>query len=57
MCSDTFDTYDQHYGRGLLKDSIRDGTYGSCAEAWGQGTTIYSIISKSDLICVSCVYE
>ncbi|KAK5906464.1 hypothetical protein CgunFtcFv8_002328 [Champsocephalus gunnari] len=25
MCSDTFDTYDQHYGRGLLKDSIRDG--------------------------------
>ncbi|XP_033974969.1 inositol polyphosphate multikinase [Trematomus bernacchii] len=25
MCSDTFDTYDQHYGRGLLKDSIKDG--------------------------------
>ncbi|KAK5851339.1 hypothetical protein PBY51_002142 [Eleginops maclovinus] len=25
MCSDSFDTYDQHYGRGLLKDSIRDG--------------------------------
>ncbi|XP_010779884.1 inositol polyphosphate multikinase [Notothenia coriiceps] len=25
MCSNTFDTYDQHYGRGLLKDSIKDG--------------------------------
>ncbi|CAJ1080461.1 inositol polyphosphate multikinase [Xyrichtys novacula] len=25
VCSDTFDSYDQHYGRGLLKDTIKDG--------------------------------
>ncbi|XP_068439653.1 inositol polyphosphate multikinase [Clinocottus analis] len=25
MCSDTFDSYDQHYGRGLVQDSIKDG--------------------------------
>ncbi|KAA8581172.1 hypothetical protein FQN60_008523 [Etheostoma spectabile] len=25
MCSDTFDSYDQHYGRGLAKDTIKDG--------------------------------
>ncbi|XP_059180972.1 inositol polyphosphate multikinase [Centropristis striata] len=25
MCSDTFDSYDQHYGRGLVKDTIKDG--------------------------------
>ncbi|KAM9837732.1 inositol polyphosphate multikinase [Aulostomus maculatus] len=25
LCSDTFDTYDQHYGRGLVKDTIKDG--------------------------------
>ncbi|XP_070707886.1 inositol polyphosphate multikinase [Pempheris klunzingeri] len=24
-CSDTFDSYDQHYGRGLVKDTIKDG--------------------------------
>lgn len=24
--SDTFDSYDQHYGRGLVKDTIKDGT-------------------------------
>lgn len=26
VCSDTFDIYDQHYGRGLVKDTIIDGT-------------------------------
>ncbi|CAM9263827.1 unnamed protein product, partial [Lampetra planeri] len=25
LCSDSFDTYDQHYGRGLGKDTIKDG--------------------------------
>ncbi|XP_031694117.1 inositol polyphosphate multikinase-like isoform X1 [Anarrhichthys ocellatus] len=25
MCSDTFDSYNQHYGRGLVQDSIKDG--------------------------------
>lgn len=25
VCSDTFDSYDQHYGRGLDKDTIKDG--------------------------------
>uniref|UniRef100_A0A3B4XUA9 Kinase n=1 Tax=Seriola lalandi dorsalis TaxID=1841481 RepID=A0A3B4XUA9_SERLL len=25
VCSDTFDSYDQHYGRGLVKDTIQDG--------------------------------
>ncbi|KAM7382232.1 hypothetical protein PAMA_012883 [Pampus argenteus] len=25
LCSDTFDSYDQHYGRGLVKDTIKDG--------------------------------
>ncbi|XP_077407520.1 inositol polyphosphate multikinase [Vanacampus margaritifer] len=25
LCSDTVDTFDQHYGRGLLKDTIKDG--------------------------------
>ncbi|XP_061912399.1 inositol polyphosphate multikinase [Entelurus aequoreus] len=25
LCDDTFDTFDQHYGRGLLKDTIKDG--------------------------------
>uniref|UniRef100_A0A4W6EK79 Kinase n=1 Tax=Lates calcarifer TaxID=8187 RepID=A0A4W6EK79_LATCA len=25
VCSDTFDSYDQHYGRGLVKDTIKDG--------------------------------
>ncbi|XP_077482516.1 inositol polyphosphate multikinase [Stigmatopora argus] len=25
ICSDTVDTFDQHYGRGLLKDTIKDG--------------------------------
>ncbi|XP_056889721.1 inositol polyphosphate multikinase isoform X2 [Takifugu flavidus] len=25
VCSDTFDIYDQHYGRGLVKDTIKDG--------------------------------
>ncbi|XP_070782644.1 inositol polyphosphate multikinase isoform X2 [Enoplosus armatus] len=25
VCSDTFDSYDQHYGRGLVKDIIKDG--------------------------------
>uniref|UniRef100_A0A3B5A453 Kinase n=1 Tax=Stegastes partitus TaxID=144197 RepID=A0A3B5A453_9TELE len=25
MCSDSFDTYDQHYGRGLVKETIKDG--------------------------------
>lgn len=25
VCSDTFDSYDQHYGRGLIKDTIKDG--------------------------------
>lgn len=24
-CSDTFDSYDQHYGRGLVKDTVKDG--------------------------------
>ena len=23
--SDSYDSYDQHYGRGLVKDTIRDG--------------------------------
>lgn len=26
VCSDTFDIFDQHYGRGLVKDTIKDGT-------------------------------
>ncbi|XP_076005727.1 inositol polyphosphate multikinase isoform X2 [Genypterus blacodes] len=25
VCSDTFEAYDQHYGRGLVKDTIKDG--------------------------------
>ncbi|XP_057681352.1 inositol polyphosphate multikinase [Corythoichthys intestinalis] len=25
LCNDTVDTFDQHYGRGLLKDTIKDG--------------------------------
>nr|XP_046232116.1 inositol polyphosphate multikinase [Scatophagus argus]XP_046232117.1 inositol polyphosphate multikinase [Scatophagus argus]XP_046232118.1 inositol polyphosphate multikinase [Scatophagus argus] len=25
VCSDMFDSYDQHYGRGLIKDTIKDG--------------------------------
>ncbi|KAI3365328.1 hypothetical protein L3Q82_010420 [Scortum barcoo] len=25
VCSDTFDSYDQHYGRGLVKETIKDG--------------------------------
>ncbi|XP_051273113.1 inositol polyphosphate multikinase [Dicentrarchus labrax] len=25
VCSDTFDSYDQHYGRGLVQDTIKDG--------------------------------
>ncbi|XP_054457358.1 inositol polyphosphate multikinase [Anoplopoma fimbria] len=25
ICSDTFDSYDQHYGRGLVQDTIKDG--------------------------------
>ena len=25
VCSDTFDSFDQHYGRGLVKDTIKDG--------------------------------
>ncbi|XP_028263683.1 inositol polyphosphate multikinase isoform X2 [Parambassis ranga] len=25
LCSDTFDSYDQHYGRRLVKDTIKDG--------------------------------
>ncbi|CAK6966744.1 inositol polyphosphate multikinase [Scomber scombrus] len=25
LCSDTFDSYDQHYGRGLVQDTIKDG--------------------------------
>ncbi|KAF7645219.1 hypothetical protein LDENG_00208140 [Lucifuga dentata] len=25
VCSDTFEVFDQHYGRGLVKDSIKDG--------------------------------
>nr|XP_040032595.1 inositol polyphosphate multikinase [Gasterosteus aculeatus aculeatus] len=25
MCGDTFDSYDQHYGRGLVQESIKDG--------------------------------
>ncbi|KAK2815435.1 hypothetical protein Q5P01_025902 [Channa striata] len=25
VCSDSFDSYDQHYGRGLVKDTIKDG--------------------------------
>lgn len=25
VCSDTFDSYDQHYGRGLVKDTVKDG--------------------------------
>ncbi|XP_019938930.2 inositol polyphosphate multikinase [Paralichthys olivaceus] len=25
MCSDTFDSYDQHYGRALVKDTIKEG--------------------------------
>lgn len=25
VCSDTFDSYDQHYGRGLVNDTIKDG--------------------------------
>ncbi|XP_045925264.1 inositol polyphosphate multikinase isoform X2 [Micropterus dolomieu] len=25
VCSDTFDSYDQHYGRGLAKDTVKDG--------------------------------
>lgn len=27
MCTDTFDSYDQHYGRGLVKDTLKDGMY------------------------------
>lgn len=27
VCSDTFDSYDQHYGRGLVKDTIKDGMW------------------------------
>lgn len=27
MCSDTFDSYDQHYGRGLVKDTVKDGMW------------------------------
>lgn len=27
VCSDTFDSYDQHYGRGLVKDTIKDGMF------------------------------
>lgn len=27
MRSDSFDSYDQHYGRGLLKDTVKDGTW------------------------------
>ncbi|XP_026170710.1 inositol polyphosphate multikinase [Mastacembelus armatus] len=25
VCSDSFDSYDQHYGRGLVKDTVKDG--------------------------------
>lgn len=25
VCSDTFDIYDQHFGRGLAKDTIKEG--------------------------------
>lgn len=25
LCTDTFETYDQHYGRRLVKDTIKDG--------------------------------
>ncbi|XP_026033283.1 inositol polyphosphate multikinase [Astatotilapia calliptera] len=25
VCTDTFDSYDQHYGRGLVKDTLKDG--------------------------------
>lgn len=27
LCSDTVDMFDQHYGRGLLKETIKDGTF------------------------------
>lgn len=27
VCSDTFVSYDQHYGRGLVKDTIKDGMW------------------------------
>ena len=25
VCSDSFETYDQHYGRGLVKDTVKEG--------------------------------
>lgn len=25
VCSDTFDIYDQHFGRGMVKDAIKEG--------------------------------
>ena len=43
MCSDTFDSYDQHYGRGLVKDTIKDGM------------CVYVYASVRLYVCLSCV--
>ncbi|TNN49606.1 Inositol polyphosphate multikinase [Liparis tanakae] len=51
MCSDTFDSYDQHYGRGLGPDSIKDGL----ANFFHNGVRLRKDAVSSSIHRVQCI--
>ncbi|XP_029312072.1 inositol polyphosphate multikinase isoform X2 [Cottoperca gobio] len=51
MCSDTFDSYDQHYGRGLLKDTIKDGL----AKFFHNGVSLRKDAVSASIRRVQCI--
>ncbi|XP_039643881.1 inositol polyphosphate multikinase isoform X2 [Perca fluviatilis] len=51
MCSDTFDSYDQHYGRGLAKDTIKDGL----AKFFHNGVSLRKDAVSASIRRVQCI--
>ncbi|KAL7372252.1 hypothetical protein ABVT39_012880 [Epinephelus coioides] len=51
MCSDTFDSYDQHYGRGLVKDTIKDGL----AKFFHNGVSLRKDAVSASIRRVQCI--
>ncbi|XP_034415058.1 inositol polyphosphate multikinase [Cyclopterus lumpus] len=51
MCSDTFDSYDQHYGRGLVQDSIKDGL----AKFFHNGVSLRKDAVSASIHRVQCI--
>lgn len=51
LCSDTFDSYDQHYGRGLLKDTIKDGL----AKFFHNGVSLRKDAVSASIRRVQCI--